>query len=113
LVRRIGEEGLMEGAIATDMPGWVAHRLGIPFVDLTGEGSPDVLRTLDRSGRIDGRKLTDLLRKEKVSALLLWSTAEEPAWMKQLNAAPLYSASIAERAETVHLYRLMTTSGGF
>lgn len=113
LVRRIGEEGLMEGVIATDMPGWVAHRLGIPFVDLTGEGSPDILRTLDRSGCIDGRKLTDLLRKEKVSAVLLWTTAEEPAWMKQLNTVSLYSASIAERAETVHLYRLMTTSGGF
>ncbi|MBN1268487.1 MAG: hypothetical protein JXB04_02785 [Kiritimatiellae bacterium] len=69
----IEQNGLDEALFASDRPGWLSFVQRVEVLDLSGEGSADVLMCLDASGRLDRERLRKLLRERRPGALLIWN----------------------------------------
>ena len=61
----------------TDAPGWLTFVRRAKVVDLSGEGTPQVLTCLDSSGRLDRSKLEKFLAEQKPDGVVLWSPAND------------------------------------
>jgi len=58
--------------VATDRPGWTAFALGVPVIDLTGEGTPRVLRCVSDNGVLEADCVTRMLKELRPQRIVLW-----------------------------------------
>jgi hypothetical protein len=61
--------------LATDVPGWLAYTVEVALVDITGEGTPEILSCLNPNGRYNAAALKDFLREKSVETVVLWESS--------------------------------------
>lgn len=93
--------------LATDAPGWLAYQIpSIPLVDVSGEGTAEILSCLTPNGRYDLNALKDFLREKGVDTVILWDSGLFDLDSDFLVQTVDWPARVASWEKLPHVYEL-------